>query len=98
MIDMQSYFGITHSGRNTPAVKIHLGQLTLYVSYSTVVGFHDPVEGHVFHENDWGPTTGRHMSDWGAPDQKDRQPAAVFDPALGLAFKREIERAAGELS
>lgn len=38
------------------------GELTLYFSYKTIVGFHCPKTGYVVSENLWGPTTGKHIN------------------------------------
>lgn len=40
---------------------VEIGRLTLYFSYQTVVAFNYKGE-LVIRENDWGPTTGRHLN------------------------------------
>lgn len=42
--------------------EVTIGDLTLYFSYSTPVAFHFPGSGYVCRENDWGPTTGKHLN------------------------------------
>lgn len=50
--------------RNTEAYRCRIGQHCLYISYTTVVGYSGPL-GACRRSNDWGPTTGRHMSEMG---------------------------------
>ncbi len=41
--------------------RVRVGSLTLYFSYQTVIAFNGS-EGMVMRENDWGPTTGKHLN------------------------------------
>lgn len=41
---------------------VFFGDLRLFFSYETCVGFHTPETGWVVSENIWSPTTGRHMT------------------------------------
>jgi hypothetical protein len=41
---------------------VEFGELTLFFSYRTIVGFHNPQTGYVVSENCWGPTTGKHLN------------------------------------
>jgi len=53
------------TGRSTEARVLRLGPgLTLYFSYSTLIGVSGPL-GAVRCTNTWGPTTGRHMNEMG---------------------------------
>jgi hypothetical protein len=53
-----------YSGGNYGAhcLVVEVGPLTVWFSYRTPVAFQ--VDGHarVVHENDWGPTTGKHLN------------------------------------
>lgn len=80
---------ITHPtvGRSPQPNYTHVtvGDLTLAFSYTTVVGFHYPGRGWTVRENDWGPTTGKHLNDLdgGTADAKRaRLDAATFLAAL----------------
>lgn len=50
------------SRRNTPCYIVRACGMTLYFSYETVIAVESAL-GSVRRDNDWGPTTGRHMND-----------------------------------
>ncbi len=60
---------ISHGGlaRNTKAYTTEIGPVTLYFSYSTLIGV-DTGTQSARRENQWGPTTGRHMNEFGLRD------------------------------
>lgn len=60
-------------------LRVDVGPLTIWFSYKTVVAFH--VSGHakVVHQNDWGPTTGKHLNWIDRGDKASRVPAEQFD-------------------
>ena len=62
-------------GANCMAVAV--GPLTVWYSYRTPVAFE--VGGHpqVVHENDWGPTTGKHLN-WINSDKSSRVDGETF--------------------
>lgn len=43
-------------------IAIDVGDVTFYFSYDTVVAYRAPGEGFVISENNWGPTTGKHLN------------------------------------
>lgn len=45
---------------NSNAVSV--GDLRLYFSYDTLIGYEDSVDGRVATRNYWGPTTGKHLN------------------------------------
>lgn len=53
---------------------------TFYFSYETCVAFYTP-EGLVITENNWGPTTGKHLN-WVEPDKSKRIPLEDFNSKL----------------
>jgi hypothetical protein len=57
-------------GLNT--IRLDLGDLTLWFSYQTVVAFQVGFDEKVVSENDWGPTTGKHLNaiDEGAKEMR----------------------------
>ena len=61
---------IERSRRNTPACAISIGSHTFVISYSTVIAYHGPL-GRVRSTNHWGPTTGRHMTEFGVRDYEE---------------------------
>lgn len=48
-----------------------------YFSYKTLVAFRIPGERVVCRQNDWGPTTGKHLN-WIEPDKSRRVDDATF--------------------
>lgn len=69
--------------------EVKLGKVTLYFSFSTIIGFDDDRDndkpGRVVRENDWGAKTGRHLNliDSGTPEAKaKRVPSAEFEALL----------------
>lgn len=62
---------------------VRMDDLTLYVSYETIIAFHKPGIGTVVSENLWGPTTERHIAMaklTGSPAQ--HLPRPLFDAML----------------
>ena len=49
----------------------------MWFSYKTLVAFHTLETGTVCRENDWGPTTGRHLN-YVQPDKARRVDATTF--------------------
>lgn len=52
------------SNRNTQAYSIGLGPHQFFISYETIVAYKGPL-GYVRRVNEWGPTTGKHLSEMG---------------------------------
>ncbi len=74
-----------YTGRNTDATGVDVGDITYFYSYQTCIAFRASGYGFVVRENDWGPTTGRHMYEAGAHDIKDRLPSGEFTKLLAKA-------------
>jgi hypothetical protein len=66
------------TGKGAGPVEITLGDLTIYFSYAEPVAYHHYRTGHVFSVNDWGTTTGRHMTSIRAHKPADRIPRETF--------------------
>jgi len=49
-------------GNSANAVMVEMDNVTLWFSYSTLVAFHVEGQRRVVHENQWGPTTGKHLN------------------------------------
>jgi hypothetical protein len=64
--------------------RLEAGELTVWFSYDTPIGFHYPGRGHVARVNEWGPTTGKHLNALEAA-RADRLEAGEFLEALKLA-------------
>lgn len=61
--------------------------LTIWTSYSTVIGFMTPQTGCVCRVNSWGPTTGKHLNAADGGDHKNRLPGAEFERQLAEVLK-----------
>ena len=69
--------------------RLGLGGLMIWYSYRTPVAFETSTT-RVVRQNDWGPTTGKHLNaiDGGGKDAKENRVSSdVFDKALDLALK-----------
>lgn len=56
-------FSISHPTDRPNFSRVDIGDLTVWFSYRTPVGFHHPETGTVVRENDWSNTTGRHLTE-----------------------------------
>lgn len=71
--------------------EVEANGMTYLFSYSTCVGFYGP-RGRIMRQNDWGPTTGKHLNHW---DGGDKQAKAQRVPeALFLTLLHDAERLA----
>lgn len=68
---------------------VEVGPVTLHFSYQTVIAFSTGETPLTVRENDWGPTTGKHLNrvDGGSADAKARRlPSLAFTQALRAAL------------
>ena len=66
--------------------RIHIGNLTLWFSYDTVVAFENGVALYCS-ENVWSTTTGKHLN-WIQPDKKRRIPSEQFEIELRALLRQ----------
>lgn len=64
--------------------RVRVGDVTLYFSYQTCVGFVSP-DDKATRENEWGPTTGKLLSML-EPDKKKRVSGEEFNRRLTIAL------------
>jgi hypothetical protein len=76
---------ITHPTDRPNYARVDVGAVTVWFSYRTAIAFHTADTGTVARQNDWGPTTGKHLNDVGV-DKADRLPGDVFSKALAEAL------------
>jgi hypothetical protein len=62
-------------------MEAHVGNMTLYFSYDTVIAFSSPKTGLVIRKNDWSTTTGKHLNAIN-PDKKVRINGEEFEQRL----------------
>ena len=62
---------------------------SFYFSYHTLIAFWHPVTGLVIRENDWGPTTGKHLNGI-SPDKSKRVPSGEFEAIYEKTFNKEL--------
>lgn len=76
---------ISHPNNQPNFTRVKVHDLTLWYSYETCVAFHTPADGLHVRENEWGPTTGKHLTliDGGNVDRVD---AATFQQRLHEAL------------
>jgi len=73
-----SYGNYSSGNYGAHALRFDFGPVSIWYSYSTAVAFH--VDGHarVVHENDWGPTTGKHLNWIDGGDKRERVSSENF--------------------
>jgi hypothetical protein len=52
---------INHPTDRPNFTEVQLGDVTIWFSYRTPIAFLAPGKGKVVRENEWGPTTGKHL-------------------------------------
>ncbi len=74
---------IDHPTDRPNFTEVTLGELTVWFSYRTPVGFMAPGTGRVVRANVWGPTTGKHLNYIDQGDKGSRLTGASFERRLG---------------
>lgn len=64
-----------------------------WFSYTTLVAFAKPGYGRVVRQNEWGPTTGKHLNAIDGGDKRTRVNSAEFSRRFAEAFGRAVEAA-----
>lgn len=70
------------------ALRVQIGSLTLWFSYSTIVAFREPGKLPRVCENLWGSTTGKHLNAIDDGDKKSRLKQADFEAELADLLAR----------
>lgn len=79
------------TNRRTESYELYIGHYAFLISYETIVAVRC-MEGHYKLQNVWGPTTGRHINEYGGRDW----PVITLEEMQGYV-KRAIVETAGEL-
>ncbi len=69
---------------------VEMGYLTIYFSYETAIGFHVAGKGYTAVENQWGPTTGKHLNRL-QPDRKKRVSLEAMNAQLEITFRDNLK-------
>jgi hypothetical protein len=74
---------------NTPTIKIDrnsacvtIGSLTVWFSYETPIAFQVDGDKRFVRQNEWGPTTGKHLNAIDNGDKAGRIPGQYFEELL----------------
>lgn len=76
----KSYGNYSSGNYGAHCLQFSVNGLTVYFSYSTLVAFHGKY-GLVVRQNDWGPTTGKHLN-WINRDKASRIDGVEFEKQL----------------
>lgn len=71
---------ISHPTNRPNFTQVNVGNLTLWFSYETVVGYQVGWSPVIASENVWGPTTGKHLNYFS--EKTDRIPREEFTAAI----------------
>ena len=58
----ETYGNYSSSNYGANALRFNIGLVTVWFSYNTPVAFTAPGMGKVVRQNEWGPTTGKHLN------------------------------------
>ena len=86
-----SYVDYSSDNYGAHALRVDVGNLTLWYSYKTVIAFRAPGTGRVVSENAWSTTTGKHLNQIDGGDKKNRLPRAEFEDKLRQAIAKYQE-------
>ncbi len=73
---------IDHPSNKPNYTHVEINDLIIVFSYRTPIAFHTYEGGWIYRENDWGPTTGRHLTMAGSNRKHERLPSGDFESAL----------------
>jgi hypothetical protein len=83
-ISIGNYGNYRPDNNRTKCMKIHIGSLTLWFSYRTIVAFKDENVCNVIivSENAWTRATGKHLNWIDGGDKKSRLPRKTFEELM----------------
>jgi hypothetical protein len=74
-------------GRTPNYATVYVGSLRLEFSYQTVIAFYGPNDSAV-RQNEWGPTTGKHLNAIDGGDKASRVPGDEFERRLSAQLAK----------
>lgn len=93
MPKISSYGQYSSDNYGAHTMLVEVGPLDLYYSYQTLIAFRSPETGLVVHENDWGPTTGKHLKWIDNGCKAARLGSAAFDAKWATVHERYFAEA-----
>ena len=83
----ESYGNYRSDNYGAHCLKFYVGNMVVYFSYRTPVAFATSGHPRVVRENEWGPTTGKHLNWIDGGDKKNRIPGVEFEALLNKAVE-----------
>lgn len=74
-------------GRGSNGCSVTIGRLTIWYSYRTPIAFELGSQVRAVRQNDWGPTTGRHLNAIDGGSKATRLPGDEFQRQLSDAIR-----------
>lgn len=88
--EISNYGKYSSDNYGAHTLRVDLGVMTLFYSYSTIIAYRDAADGRVVCENSWSTTTGKHLNWIDGGDKKSRRARATFEIMLADALKRHL--------
>ena len=79
---LSNYGQYASSNYGAYCLKMQLFNVTVWFSYQTMVAFYSHETGLVVRENDWGPTTGKHLNWIDGGNKAERVSSELFQQKL----------------
>lgn len=76
---------VSHPTNRPNFCSVRVNKITIYFSYETPIAFYHPSTGEVVRENDWGPTTGKHLN-YVESDRSKRVDGVEFERKLAMVL------------
>lgn len=86
---ISSYGRYSSDNYGAHTLQVSMAGLTVYFSYRTPVAFRGRGHGLVVCQNDWGPTTGKHLNWIDGGEKSRRVPREQFNKLLVEAQEKE---------
>ena len=85
-VSITTYGQYSSGNYGAHALRVDVGPLRLWFSYSTCVAFHLDGQLRRVRENSWGPTTGKHINAIDGGNKRDRLDGETFQRELDAAL------------
>lgn len=85
-----TYGNYASNGYGANTIRLTIGSLSVYHSYSTVVAFSSPEDGLVVCKNSWSRTTGKHLNWIDNGNKSSRLPRDIFIQKYEAAIRRHV--------